>query len=101
MKRRIAREPRLRYRPVALVWAEDRPAEAAEFMAGKWGCVMWTVACAARGGTAVCGRQTFGCWGGGVGEAGERQTRGLIQTAAAASQPWGLFSPSATARSNA
>ena len=25
------------------------------------------VARAARGGTAVCGRRTFGCWGGGVG----------------------------------
>ena len=28
---------------------------------------MWMVARAARGGTAVCGRKTFGCWGGGVG----------------------------------
>ena len=28
---------------------------------------MWMVSRAARGGTAVCGRKTFGCWGGGVG----------------------------------
>jgi hypothetical protein len=28
---------------------------------------MWMMARAARGGTAVCGRKTFGCWGGGVG----------------------------------
>jgi hypothetical protein len=28
---------------------------------------MWMVARAARGGTAVCGRKTFGCFGGGVG----------------------------------
>ena len=67
MESRIARKLRLRYPPVALIWSETCPAKAAEFKEGKWGCVMWMVARAARGGTAACGRKTFGCWGGGVG----------------------------------
>jgi uncharacterized protein (DUF169 family) len=67
MESRVARKLKLRYGPVALVWSEARPAKAAEFKEGKWGCVMWMVARAARGGTAVCGRKTFGCFGGGVG----------------------------------
>ena len=38
-----------------------------QFKPGKWGCIMWLAANAARGKTAVCDRETFGCWGGGVG----------------------------------
>ena len=67
MESRIAEKLKLRHAPVALSWAQERPEGAAEFKEGKWGCVMWMVARAARGGTAVCGRKTFGCWGGGVG----------------------------------
>jgi uncharacterized protein (DUF169 family) len=67
MESRIARSLKLRYPPVALIWSETRPTKAAAFKEGKWGCVMWMVARAARGGTTVCGRQTFGCFGGGVG----------------------------------
>jgi hypothetical protein len=67
MESRIAQKLKLRYPPVVLTWSEERPERAAEFKEGKWGCVMWMVARAARGGTAVCGRKTFGCWGGGVG----------------------------------
>lgn len=67
MESRIAQKLKLRYSPVVLSWSEARPEKAAEFKEGKWGCVMWMVARAARGGTAVCGRKTFGCWGGGVG----------------------------------
>ena len=67
MDSQIARELKLRYAPVVLTWSESRPEKAAEFKEGKWGCVMWMVARAARGGTAVCGRKTFGCFGGGVG----------------------------------
>ena len=37
------------------------------FAEGKWGCVMFLAANAARGKTAVAGRNNFGCWGGGVG----------------------------------
>ena len=67
MESQIAQALRLRYTPVVLTWSDTRPANAAEFKEGKWGCVMWMVARAARGGTAVCGRNTYGCFGGGVG----------------------------------
>ncbi len=54
--------------PVALVWTDEKPEGAAEFMPGRWGCVMSLFAqAAARGRTAVFSRETYGCWGGGVG----------------------------------
>jgi len=55
------------YPPVALLWSDEAPENAMQFKPGKWGCVMWLAANAARGRTSVCGRETFGCWGGGVG----------------------------------
>lgn len=53
--------------PVALLWSDEKPADAMEFKPGKWGCVMWLAANAAKGRSSICGRDTFGCWGGGVG----------------------------------
>ncbi len=58
---------RLKYPPVALLWSDVRPKEATQFSEGKWGCVMWLVASAAKGKTAACDRKSFGCVGGGVG----------------------------------
>ncbi|MEJ5301613.1 MAG: DUF169 domain-containing protein [Thermodesulforhabdaceae bacterium] len=56
-----------KFEPVAIVWSNEKPASAAEFKEGKWGCVMWMLARAAKGGTAVFSEKTYGCWGGGVG----------------------------------
>jgi hypothetical protein len=54
--------------PVALVWADEAPAGAIRFLPGRWGCVVNVFAvAAARGRAGVFDRQTFGCWGGGVG----------------------------------
>jgi uncharacterized protein (DUF169 family) len=53
--------------PVALMFADERPEGAKQFKKGRWGCVMWMVANAARGRQTVLGRETFGCWGGAVG----------------------------------
>jgi len=54
--------------PVALVWADEAPAGATRFKPGRWGCVVnLFAAAAARGRVGVFDRQTFGCWGGGVG----------------------------------
>ncbi len=64
---RIAEAIRLKYPPVALIWTDQRPEKALQFKKGKWGCIMWLVASAAKGKTAVCDRETFGCFGGGVG----------------------------------
>ena len=54
--------------PVALIWADEAPQGAIHFKPGVWGCVMSAFAAvAARGRAAAFDRQTFGCWGGGVG----------------------------------
>jgi len=57
----------MKYEPVALIWSDEKPEGARQFKEGRWGCVMFLVAAAARGKTAVFDRKTFGCWGGGVG----------------------------------
>lgn len=67
MESLIARSIRLKHRPVALVWSDEVPEGAMRFEKGKWACTMWLVAAAAKGRTAACDRETFGCVGGGVG----------------------------------
>ncbi|MBP8646123.1 MAG: DUF169 domain-containing protein [Syntrophobacteraceae bacterium] len=67
MESRIARALSLKYCPVAIVWTDNRPEKAMGFKEGKWGCVMWMLAAAAKGKTAAFDRNTCGCWGGGVG----------------------------------
>ncbi len=58
----------LETQPVALVWADRAPAGATQFKPGRWGCVVNLFAtAAARGRAGAFDRQTFGCWGGGVG----------------------------------
>lgn len=67
MESKIAAVLNVRFGPVALLWTGEKPAGAAQFKEGKWGCVMWLFANAARGQTAVFDRNTFGCLGGGTG----------------------------------
>jgi len=57
----------LKTNPVALLWADEKPSNAAEFKPGNWGCIIWLASGAAKGKTGVCSRETFGCFGGGVG----------------------------------
>lgn len=63
----IAKAIQLQYQPVALLWASEKPEGAMQFSEGKWGCVMWLAATAAKGKSAVADAKTFGCFGGGVG----------------------------------
>ena len=67
MKSTMAEAIGLDTEPVALIWADKAPAGATQFKPGRWGCVMSLMATATRGRTSAFDRQTFGCWGGGVG----------------------------------
>jgi uncharacterized protein (DUF169 family) len=67
MESKIASALHLKYGPVALLWSDERPKHALQFGKGKRGCVMALFANAAKGKTAVFDRETYGCWGGGVG----------------------------------
>ena len=67
MESKIAKAISLNYQPVALIWSDQEPAQAMQFQQGKWGCIMWLAAGAAKGKAAACNRKTFGCFGGGVG----------------------------------
>lgn len=67
MESRIAQAIELKFNPVAVVLADEEPEEALRFKPGKWGCVMFLFANAAKGRTAAFDRETYGCWGGGVG----------------------------------
>ena len=67
MQSRIASILKLKYQPAALTWSDEKPSGAIEFKADRWGCVMFSLASVVKGKTAVFSRQTYGCWGGGVG----------------------------------
>lgn len=67
MKSKIAEAVGLRYAPVAVLTADSKPENALQFKKGKWGCVMFMFANAARGKSTAFDRETYGCWGGGVG----------------------------------
>ncbi|NIP42958.1 MAG: DUF169 domain-containing protein [candidate division Zixibacteria bacterium] len=67
MQCKLADILRLKHNPVAIIFTNEKPAEAMQFRKGKWGCVMMLFAQAARGKTAVFDRETYGCFGGGTG----------------------------------
>ncbi len=67
MKSRIAEALRMEHAPVALLWSDERPDDAAGFKEGTWGCVMTLLGAVLDGNTAAFDRTTYGCIGGGVG----------------------------------
>lgn len=67
MKSKLAEKLGLKHNPVAILWSDDKPEDAKHFAEGRWGCVMSLFAQAARGKTAVFDKNTYGCFGGGVG----------------------------------
>jgi len=67
MESKINEALKFKYGPVALMFSDEKPDGAKEFGEGKWGCVMWLLASAAKGRTAVASKKSCGCPGGGVG----------------------------------
>lgn len=67
MKSKIFEAIKFSHEPVAVLLTNTRPEPAKQFKEGKWGCVMFMLAAAAKGETAVFDRKTFGCQGGGTG----------------------------------
>ncbi|MCL5807029.1 MAG: DUF169 domain-containing protein [Deltaproteobacteria bacterium] len=67
MESRIAKAIETKYPPIAISWSDEKPEGAMQFQEGRWGCVMWLAASAAKGRPAACDAATFGCIGGGVG----------------------------------
>ncbi len=68
MESMIADTINIATQPVALVWSDQEPAEAIRFKPHNWGCVVSLFAASAtRGLICAFDRQTYGCWGGGVG----------------------------------
>ena len=66
MESRRADALRLRCQPVALVRSNSPPEGEVQFQPAKWGCIMRLAAAAAKGQSAVCNRDSFVCFGGGV-----------------------------------
>jgi uncharacterized protein (DUF169 family) len=73
MESKLAEILRMKLNPVAIIWSDEKPEDAAQFKKDKWGCVMMLFAQAAKGRTAVFDRETFGCFGGGTGLGFENQ----------------------------
>ena len=67
MESMIEKALKLKYKPVAIIMTDEKPDGAKQFKEGKWGCVMFMLAAAAKGKQAVFNRSTYGCFGGGVG----------------------------------
>ncbi|MFO7577256.1 MAG: DUF169 domain-containing protein [Pelovirga sp.] len=67
MQSRIAEAIQLPHQPVAILWSDVVPEGAQMFKEQSWGCTLWLAATAAKGNVAACGRNNFGCFGGGTG----------------------------------
>jgi uncharacterized protein (DUF169 family) len=63
----IAKEIKLKYEPIAIIFTDEKPADALQFKEGKWGCAISMLTAAAKGKTAVFDRATKECAGGGTG----------------------------------
>ena len=68
MQSQIAKELKMKYHPVAILFTDDKPEQARQLREDRWGCTMALYANVMRkGATAAFDRNTYGCFGGGVG----------------------------------
>lgn len=67
MQSEIAKRLRLKYSPVGVLFTNEKPQNALEFVEGRWACVTSMLTAAAKGRRAVFSCTTFGCNVGGMG----------------------------------
>jgi uncharacterized protein (DUF169 family) len=67
MNSKISAALKMKYFPVAILFADKKPEGAVQFKEGRWGCVISMLNAAAKGRTVVFDRKTYGCIGGGAG----------------------------------
>lgn len=67
MHSQLAAAIKLAHEPVAILWCDEKPDGAQMFKDKSWACTLWLTAAAARGKVTACGRDSFGCVGGGTG----------------------------------
>jgi len=67
MHSKVASALQVEVSPVAILFEDVAPEGAFMIPEGKWGCVMWLLASAAKGKVAAADRTHFGCLGGGTG----------------------------------
>ncbi len=78
MESKLADAIGLETKPVVVVWADSASEGATRFKLGRCGCVVSMFAAAAKGRVGASDRQTYGCWGGGVGSASATATRASL-----------------------
>ncbi|OFX14114.1 MAG: hypothetical protein A2Z18_04900 [Armatimonadetes bacterium RBG_16_58_9] len=67
MESTIAQELKLKYKPVAIIFTNEKPDRAVQFVKDRWGCVISMLAAATKGKVAAFDRERHGCGGGAVG----------------------------------
>jgi len=67
MHSHIAESLAVKHVPIAIVLANEKPADGSQFKPGRFGCVAAMLLTATKGRTVFFDRETFGCPGGGVG----------------------------------
>ena len=67
MKSKMAEAIGFKNTPVAILFSDNKPEDALQFIEGRWGCAISMLGAAAKGKIAVFDRKTYGCLGGGSG----------------------------------
>lgn len=67
MKSRLVEKLKLKYEPVAILFSDEKPEEAIQFLPEKRGCVIALLNAAAKGKSAAIDKDTIGCIGGASG----------------------------------